>query len=209
MLHLLGKDIDLEDSTVLYSEEFSRENLEKNWQICGGEWWVEDGWLTGRNRENQGKFIFSKGEYRGNIFLDFEAKTVLPCANDITFMWNVSWDDEKKKRTAAYIGGLAGWCESKVIFEKSHEHELNIATPFFEFHPGQIHHIQAGRIDEHCFIAVDGRLVLEVTDPEPIDSNEHGRVGFETYCSFVQIRNLRIRRINNWTPTEMIYTPGF
>ena len=78
----------------------------------------------------------------------------------------------------------------------------------FDFHPGQSYKILAGSIDGHMFIAVDGKLLLEVTDPEPIDHSKYTKVGFEAYASCIQIRNVVIRQIK-WEPLDMKYNPEF
>jgi hypothetical protein len=63
---------------------------------------------------------------------------------------------------------LQGWWEGKVGIEKSPEYKLNIATPLFDFEPGRTYRIQGGSIDGHCFVFVDGKIVLEVTDSVPL-----------------------------------------
>ena len=45
------------------------------------------------------------------------------------------------------------------------------------------------------FVFVDGRLLLEATDPDPIDAGRFGLVGFEAYASMIQVRRVVIRQI--------------
>jgi hypothetical protein len=144
------------------------EEIETNWKVYGGEWSVEDGWLIGKNRENCPGMIIARGDYRGNVLIDFEARTVPPCTHDIDFMGNGCWDEALNKRGMAYVAGLQGWWEGKVGIEKSPEYKLNIATPLFDFEPGRTYRIQGGSIDGHCFVFVDGKIVLEVTDSVPL-----------------------------------------
>lgn len=208
MLNIMKKQIDLENSPILYDVPFSSEELERNWKIYSGEWWLEGEWLSGKNPGNFPGMIVSKRDFPGNVLVEFEARTVLPCTHDINFMWNGSWDEVKNQRDVAYVAGLQGWWEGKVGIEKSPEYKLNVGTPLFDFKPEQIYHIQGGSIDGHCFVFVDGKLLLEVTDPEPIDSMKHTKVGFEAYCSYIQVRNVKIRQIK-WNPRELSYVPEF
>ena len=92
--------------------------------------------------------------------------------------------------------------------EKSPDYKLNVTTPLFHFIPGKTYHIQAGSIDGHCFIFIDGKLSLEVTDPDPINPLEYGMIGFEAYCSHFQVKNLIIRDIR-YRQVEMSYVPEF
>ena len=123
--------------------------------------------------------VFLNGDYPGNVLMDFEARTVPPSSHDIDFMWNGSWDDRKNQRGVAYVGGIEGWWDGKVGIERSPEYKLVAATPLFDFRPGQVYRIQGGSIEGHCFIFVDGRLLVELTDPDPIDSTRFAKVGFE------------------------------
>lgn len=208
MLRIMRKQIDLENSPVLYNKPFSKEMLEQDWKIYNSEWWVEDGWLTGQNPGNFPGMAVSKMDFPGNVMLEFEARTVLPCTHDINFMWNGSWDEQKNQRDLAYVAGLQGWWEGKVGIEKSPEYVLNAGTPLFNFKPGKTYKLLGGSIDGHCFEFIDGKLCLEVTDTDPIDSQKYAKVGFEAYCSKIQIRNLVVRQIK-WEPLELSYTPEF
>lgn len=35
----------------------------------------------------------------------------------------------------------------------------------------------------------------ELTDPRPIDSNIHGKIGFEAYASWIAIKDIKVYRI--------------
>ena len=207
-MQLMKKQIDLDRLPVLYSRAFSEESLREDFEVRGGEWGLEDGWLTGRNRGNFPGMIISKQDFFGAVMLDFEARTLLPSTHDINWMWSGSWNEETNTRALAYVAGLEGWWTGKVGFEKSPEYRLNCATQYLKFEPGRTYHIQSGSIGGHIFVVVDGALALEVTDPDPIDQSRFGRIGFEAYCSQIQIRNLKICRVT-WQDEDTSYTPEF
>ncbi len=204
MIRLMRKEINLEKSALLFREPFTNENLEKYWKPCTGEWWFEDGWVHGNNTNNLPGMLVSKMDFPGNILMEFEAQTVLPSTHDINFMWNGSWDEKKNERGIAYVAGLQGWWEGKIGIEKSPDYKLNVGTPLFPFEAGRIYNIKGGSIDGHCFILADDKLLLEVTDPEPIDSKKNAKIGFEAYASHIKIRNLTVRQIN-WSPLTLKY----
>ena len=208
MLRIMRKAIDLERSPVLYAEPISTKSFAKDWRVYGGEWSVDGGWLTGKNPDNCAGMALLRGDFPGNVLVDFEARTVPPSSHDIDFMWSGSWDEAKHERGVAYVAGLEGWWDGKVGFEKSPEYKLVATTPLFDFHPGQTYHLQGGSIDGHCFVFVDGRLLLELVDPDPIDTRRFTKVGFEAYCSHVQIRNLCVRGLV-WEPVTSRYEPEF
>ena len=57
-------------------------------------------------------------------------------------------------------------------------------------------------------MVVDGKLILEITDPDPIDGEKYGKIGFEAYCSFIKIKNLSVKRAV-YTDDIKEYTPEF
>ena len=97
---------------------------------------------------------------------------------------------------------------SEESLEKSPDYLLNATTPLFDFEPGKIYRIQAGSVDGHCFICVDGKLLLEMTDTQPIDNQKNGKIGFEAYCSFIQIRNIKVKSIC-WSELVLNYSKEF
>jgi hypothetical protein len=208
LIKLMNKVVDIENSPVLYETAFSKKELTKNWDIKSGEWWYKDGWLNGRNPGNFPGMVNARKNFPGNVLVEFEARTVTPCTHDINFMWNGSWNEETNTRDIAYVAGLEGWWEGKVGIEKSPQYLLNAGTGLFEFDPQKTYFIQGGSIDGHCFICADKKLLLEITDPDPIDNQKYVNIGFEAYCSWIQIRNVVIRQIK-WDPRKMNYKPEF
>lgn len=207
-MKLLNKEIFPSQCPLLYNRPFSSQSLSDDFEVRGGTWKVEDACLIGENRENNPGMVISKASYCTNVILDFKASTVLPCTHDINVMWNGSWNEKTNTRDVAYVAGLQGWWNGKVGFEKSPEYQLNAATPLFPFQPGHEYHIQCGSIHGHVFVLVDDALVLEVTDPNPIDVSRFGRVGFEAYCAKVRFRDFMVRQAV-WTEIKQSYTPEF
>lgn len=207
-LNLMGKQIDLARSTILYNQPLTVEHFARDWQVRNAEWHVREGFLYGRNPLPAPGVVLSRAAYPGNVLIEFYAKTVLPSTHDIDVMWNLSWDESTNTRGVAYVAGIQGWWEGKVGIEKSPHYRLIAAAPCTWFEAGREYFIQAGSIDGHCFVFVDGILRLEMLDPDPIDSSLHNRIGFEAYQSMVRIGGLCVRQIY-WQPRQMGYTPEF
>ena len=203
---LMHKQINTDECPIVFDVPFNADTWTEHWKVRGGDWSVDGEWATGSHPHNSPGMITSTANFYGNVMLDFEARTVLPSTHDINCMWNGSWDEQTNTRDVAYVAGLQGWWEGKVGFERSPEYVLNAGTPLFKFEPGKIYHMQAGSVDGHVFVVVDGQLLLEVTDPDPIDPSKYGMVGFEAYCSCIQIRKPIVRQIV-WHHREQSYQP--
>ena len=116
MIQLMKKKLFPESMEVLYSKEFTEESIKNDFEIKGGKWYVEDGWRYGKNQGNFPGMIVSKNDYFGNVLLEFDASTVLPCTHDINVMWHGSWREDTNTRHIAYVAGLDGWWDGKVVF---------------------------------------------------------------------------------------------
>jgi hypothetical protein len=207
-LLIIHKRIDLSASPILYDRPLSQEAFGEDWEVCSGQWQYLDGAFVGRNDRPQPGCVVCRKSFPCNVLMDFHARTIAPCTHDIDVMWNMSWDEAKDARGPAYVAGIQGWWDGKVGIERSPEYKLIAAAPSPWFRPGQEYHVQAGSIDGHCFLFVDGQLRLELLDPDPIDFTKHDRVGFEAYQSMVRISRLVVRRIA-WEPRQQSYPKEF
>lgn len=208
MLQLMHKTLDPESMEILYDKPFTGISFVRDFEVKGGEWTVQDGWLVGRNPENAPGMVISKADYFGPVLMEFDCRTVLPCTHDVNVMWRGSWNTDTNTRHVAYVAGLQGWWDGKLGFEKSPGYKLTVGTPLFQLEPGKTYHVTVGDIHGHVFIAIDGKLALELTDPDPIDDRAYGKIGFEAYCSWIAFKNLKIRRCS-WTEADKSYVPEF
>lgn len=207
-IKLMRKAIVVDSCPILFNEPITTSSLASDWTIHHSEWKVEDGWLFGKNPGNFPGMAIMKKNFFGNVLIEFEASTVAPSKHDINVMWNGEWLDSIDQRGIAYVAGLQGWWTGKVGIEKSNDYKFMVGTPLFHFEPGRIYKIQAGSIDGHCFIFADGQLLLEAMDPNPIDNQKYGKIGFEAYSSWIKIRNVVIRQIV-YNKLVMSYIPEF
>ncbi len=206
--HLIDKEIDLVNSPVLFNKPITAKDLKTDWDIYNCSWTIKSGWLDGRNSNESAGMAMLKQNFPGNILLQFEGRTVYPSTHDIDFMWNGEWCDKLNSCGVGYIGGLSGWWSGRTGIEKSPGYKLRATTKNFMLEPGRIYKVQAGSINGHCFIFIDGKEIIEVNDPEPIDNTKYGKIAFTAWRSHVQIRNIVIRNIV-WKSVEMGYKPEF
>ena len=208
MIRLMHKSIDPDTMPVLYDTPFTPEAFSQDFEIRDGNWYVQDGWLIGESSRNFASMAIMRESFYGPVCLDFRARVLPPCTHDINCMWSGSWDEATNTRSLAYVAGIGGWWDGKVGFEKSPEYKLNAGTKLLNFQPERTYHMQCGSIGGHVFVVVDGQLAIEATDPDPIDQERYGRVGFEAYCTRVAITDFKVRRAV-WKDLKEMYDPEF
>ena len=209
VLRLVGYDVDLAHSEVLLSvDTFDDALLNKHFSVKTGSWHTEDGWVVGRNPNMCPGMIVSRGDYPGNVMLELTAKMVAPSTHDINIMINGEWDDETNIRGNAYVAGLEAFWHGNVGFEKSPEYKLTAATQLFAFDPEKEYRLTLGNISGKIFVLVDGKLCLEITDPEPLDETKFGKIGMEAYSSCWKFKNLRVCRLV-YKEVKEYYNPEF
>ena len=209
MIQLMKKKLFPERMESLYEcDRFTDEVIERDFEIHGGRWYAEDGWVVGENRECSAAMIMTRGEYVGDVLVEFDAATVAPATHDINVTWHVSWDYDKNARGMGYVMGVEGFWEGFIGFERSPDYSLLAMTDLFDFTPGEVYHITVGNIGSTLFMAINDRLALSVTDPAPIDIAKYGNVGFEAFCTKVKYRNLKIKKLE-YVDDWKTYTPEF
>jgi len=209
MFYVHRYQVEPEESEVLFSDSFLDGNISKNWEVSGGEWSAQNGVLIGRFHENGGALIYSNQQFPGDVMLDFYGTMLPPCDNDLNFCWrSEGWDYEKNDAGIGYIAGVGGWWTGRTGIEKYPECDLFALTNNFVPESGREYHIQAGIIQNMCFVAIDGCVIMELRDPNPIDKLECNRVGLGTYCSQIRFRNFKVVR-PKWKQVTFAYTPKF
>lgn len=201
---LIGKKIITDLSPILLSSA-PNENWHDEWDALGGKWYFEDGYLIGSEPENKGGILLSKQSFDKDVMLSFTAASVLPATRDVNAVYCTTWNEETNYLKTAYISGIGGWYEDKCGIERFPEDGLRALNPLYHYEPGKEVRITTGAIQGHNFLIVDGKLVQELIDPNPISG---GRVGFSPYSTKLKIKDIEVREIY-WEERVQTYKPEF
>lgn len=199
--------------TLFEINDFNSQSISDLFDIKGGKWYSEDGWLIGENRECTAAMCVTRSTFTGDLLVEFDAATVAPATRDINVTWHGSWNEETNTREMGYVMGINGFWEGRIGFEKSPKYDLLVLTELFRFEPGKIYHVTVGSFAlpsgaVRIFMAIDDVVALEITDPDPIDINAYGFVGLEVFCTKVKYKNLKVKRLEI-TDDYKTYTPQF
>ena len=202
---LLNKKILVDKSPVLLSCK-PDDNFRELWDVKGGRWYHEDGWLIGSEPENKGGILLSKQYFEKDVMFSFTVASVLPATRDLNAVYCVQWDNEINYLKKGYISGLNGWYDGKSGIERFPEDELRSLTSLYHYTPGTEVRITCGAINGHSFLLADGVLVQELIDH--MDPIVGGHVGFSPYSTILKIKDIEIREIV-WEEREQFYLPEF
>ena len=206
MLSLLQMDISAGE--LLLADDFPTGPITDRWEVSGGDWTARDGVLTGVFRGNGGGLIYSNKQYPGDILMDFYGTMLSPCDNDLNFTFRADgWDYANNDASVGYIGGLNGWWTKQAGLERYPNCTPRVLSGFRAV-PDREYHIQTGIVDSTVFLAVDGKVEVALTDPDPITAENCARVGLGVYCSQIAFRRFRLYRAVK-TDVFREYTPQF
>ena len=202
---LLGKKIFVDRSPVVFSYT-PDENFRDVFDVKGGDWRYEDGWLIGSEPENKGGILLTKQYFEKDVMFTFTMASVLPATRDLNAIICTKWDNDINYLKKGYISGLNGWYEGKSGIERFPEDELRILTPLYEYVPGTEVRITTGSINGHNFLMVDGKLIIEMVDN--LDPMTGGHVGFSPYSTMLRVKDIEVREIV-WEERVQSYDPEF
>ena len=209
MLKLAFFDVDLKNSQLLHQvSAFDDAAFQENFLVKSGTWYTENGWVVGKNPQMNPGMIISRKDFFGNVMVEITAKMVAPATHDINVMINGEWDEERDCRGNAYVAGVEAFWHGNVGFEKSPEYKLTAATPLFDFDPAVEHTFKMGNVDGKIFVLVDDMLCLEIADPDPLDAEKYGKIGFEAYSSWWKFRDLKVYKLK-YEKIQEYYNPEF
>lgn len=202
---ILDKIIDLNLSEVIYD---FKQFVPEDWNIIRHtpKWVVTGDAITGGGPDEpcHGQ-IFYKTPVKGEAILEFDAELIAPSYHDLIWWWDTRLD--RDPWGDGYLGCLGGWFGNLAGIEKSPTFKPSMISPSFEIEPGRSYHIVSGTCGGVLFIAVDGKMVSFMTDPQPPDPETPGYFGFGVYESHARYRNLKVMR-PYWITRELVYTPA-
>lgn len=201
---LIGKRI-IRDASPVVLASLPDESWQETWEAKGGSWSYQNGYLVGSEPGNKGGILLSRQYFEKDVMLSFTAASVLPATRDVNAVYCTTWDEQTNYLKKAYISGIGGWYEDKCGIERFPEDGLRALNPLYHYEPGKEVRITTGAIGGHSFLVVDGVLVQELIDPDPISG---GHVGFSPYSTMLKIKDIEVREIC-WEERKQFYVPEF
>lgn len=172
----------LTGGTLVFSDDFERQDIGTNWLNKSGKWQMKDGWLHVQGDENAGVWLNSPLPDRTRV--EFDAKS-LSSDGDLKFEIFA----RAKEHQTGYIAILGGWKNKISIIARLNEHGEDRLESDANVTIGKVHHFTAVRTDNVLKWYVDGNLILQFPDKDPIDGVYFA---FNNWASDAWYDNLKI-----------------
>lgn len=167
---------------LVFEDDFERDSLGERWQNRSGRWRIREGRVAGQGDRNEG------------LWLDFP----LPERVRIEFDARASSDEgdlkcevfaSEPRHQAGYVVILGGWHNTVSVIARLDEHGDDRLESPAQAEKGRVHHFVLVRVSDTLRWYLDGSLLLEYHDEDPL----RGRYfGFNDWNAPVEFDNLRI-----------------
>lgn len=187
-----------------FEDAFERDEIGSDYLVLSDAWALSDGWLCAQNARNRGVWLAKR--LPTNVRIEVDAMA-LSDDGDLKFelfgdgtsgATGVSYDD-----ATGYVAIFGGWKNSEHALTRLNEHghdrralrvDRGSEDPSsWPVKAGQPYHFKFERRHGNMLeMSVDGAVVLDFVDPEPLVGPGHEHFAFNDWTAPVCFDNLRI-----------------
>lgn len=182
-------------STVVATHGPEWRDLPEGAAVEAGSWSIHDGVLCGRIEGDKPAVLWLAPAIAGDHMLAFRAHTVPPCRNDINCYWEGSGRILGPGDITCTIAGVGGWFHGLTGIERHPEGGRRATARLFAIEPSRGYEIVAGRRGGSDFLFVDGRLAMQLDDPQAQRRSE-SRVALATWDGHVHFERVSLHRLD-------------
>jgi hypothetical protein len=176
-----------------FSDDFNRTQLGAAYEKTGGNWRIENGELHVKGAENHPLWLLRT--LPRDLRVEFDARSESP-EGDIKvelFGDGASHATGDTYTATSYVVVFGGWNNSKNVLARMDEHgEDRVVGKPRKVEPGTTYRFRIERIGGTLTVWVDGELLLQMDDPEPLEGRGHDHFGFNNWQSELWFDNLKV-----------------
>lgn len=177
-----------------YKDNFERSELGNDWKNTGGPYRLENGQLRVRGAKNRPLWL--RRTLPRDVRVSFDVKSDSPEGDiKVELFGDGASKAVKDSYTAtSYVVIFGGWGNSKNIIARLDEHGKNIGQGVpRKVVPGKTYKMVIERKGGHIKAMVDGELLAEYDDPDPLGGRGHDHFAFNNWQSDLTFDNLVIK----------------
>lgn len=176
-----------------FRDDFQRAELGPLWNNTGAAWRIVDGRLTVQGARNHPLWL--RQRLPRDVRVEFDARSDSP-DGDLKveiFGDGVSAAQQASYDATSYVVIFGGWRNSLDVLARMDEHGRDrVERPSRRVVPGRVYHFKIERRGQRIAAFVDGTLLVEMNDPEPLEGRGHDHLGFNDWDAPVSFDNLVI-----------------
>lgn len=180
-------EVGLTGGTLLFSDDFNREQLGDAYDARTESWSIRDGWIHVERAHNDALWL--KHPLPDRVRIEFQARSLHP-SGDLKF--EVFGDG--RTHESGYICIFGGWNNRLNIIARRDEHgdDRLVGADGVRVEQNRIYQFALVRTDNRVRWYVDGEPFLTFDDAEPLRGELHRFFGFNNWEVPLQFDDLRI-----------------
>ena len=176
-----------------FYDDFERTELGKDYKRTGGNWRIVAGELHVQGAKNRPLWLLRTLPRDARV--EFDARSTSESGDIKVEIFGDGASSATKDSYVAtsYVVIFGGWNNSKNVLARMDEHGADrvVGKPR-RVVPGRDYRFRIERIGGTLTVWVDGDLLLEMNDPEPLEGRGHDHFGFNNWQSDLWFDNLKI-----------------
>lgn len=182
-------------AAVPFQDDFDRAEIGENWFASGGHWRIEDGVLRSPGVKNNPLWL--KARLPDEVVIEFDVRGESADGDIKVEVFGNGWD-----HASGYVLIFGGWSNTISIIARLDEHGPVALQPrgprdrvenrTVKVEKGRTYRFRIERAGGRLKWSVDGRLLLEYADPDPLRGDGHDRFGFSSWDADLYFDNLSV-----------------
>ena len=176
-----------------FFDDFERAQLGADYEKTGGNWRIENGELHVRGAKNHPLWLLRTLPRDVRVELDARSETPDGDIKVEVFGDGASHARSDRYQATSYVVIFGGWQNSKNVLARMDEHGSDrvLGEPR-KVEVGKTHHFRIERRGGILTVWVDGAILLEMDDSDPLYGRGHDHFAFNNWQSDLWFDNLKI-----------------
>jgi hypothetical protein len=176
-----------------FRDDFDRTELGPAWRSTGGAYHLVDGKLHIKGARN--KPLWLRRTLPRDCRIEFDVRSESP-EGDIkveVYGDGVSKAEKASYTATSYVVIFGGWSNSKNVLARLDEHGHDrVEGPARKVEKGRTYHMKIERKGDTIRAEVDGQLLVQMVDEDPLWGPGHDHFAFNNWSSELWFDNLKI-----------------
>jgi len=176
-----------------YTDGFERSQLGKDWKKTGGNWRIEGGELHVRGARNHPLWLLRT--LPRDVRVEFDVRSETPDGDIKVEIYGdgASFAKTDSYKATSYVIIFGGWNNSRNVLARMDEHGADrVEGAPRKVEAGRIYHFRIERVGAKLSVWVDGEVLLQMSDSNPLHGRGHDHFGFNNWQSDLWFDNLEI-----------------